>query len=126
MFHVYGFQCVQLHVLYLGAKVVTLPKFTPELYIDTLKNYKPTVLYTAPPIGWKELSFNQISSHNCCFFLVIFLTVHPDVKPEYLQTVKTVTSGAAPLGSEDEERFLAKVNQSVNILQGYIFSLIFI
>lgn len=51
MFHIYGFVCSLGCLLYNGSKVIALPKFTPELYINTLKNHKPHFLFTVPPIG---------------------------------------------------------------------------
>ncbi|KAJ8944986.1 hypothetical protein NQ318_010188 [Aromia moschata] len=89
MFHIYGFTVLSLSTLIIGSKVVTLRKFAPDVYISVLKNYNVTSVIAAPP-------------------LVLFLTVHPDVKTEYLQSVRLVISGAAPLGSLDEERFLEK------------------
>lgn len=44
--------------------------------------------------------------------------MHPDVKPEYLSSVRIAMSGAAPLGSEDEDRFLNKMKSSIKVLQG--------
>ncbi|CAG9839696.1 unnamed protein product [Diabrotica balteata] len=49
---------------------------------------------------------------------VLFLTAHPDVKSEYFNNLKTLSCGAAPLGSLDEERFLQKVGRNINIIQG--------
>lgn len=51
MFHIYGFTIITMIHLLSGAKLLTLPKFTPELYLGTLKKHKPHVLYLAPPIG---------------------------------------------------------------------------
>lgn len=51
-------------------------------------------------------------------FLVLFLTAHPDVTPELLQNVRIVSSGAAPLGASDEEKFLEKMGRHVHMLQG--------
>lgn len=51
---------------------------------------------------------------------MLFLTVHPDIKPEHLASLKNVLSGAAPLGASDEERFLEKANKPINMLQGTV------
>ncbi|CAH0561072.1 unnamed protein product [Brassicogethes aeneus] len=99
-FHIYGFTITLLQGLVHGAKLVTLPKFTPELYTDVLKKNKITLIIAAPP-------------------LVLFLSAHPLVKKEYMANLKAVMSGAAPLGASDEERFLEKVGGNVEISQGY-------
>lgn len=49
---------------------------------------------------------------------MLFLTAHPDVTSELLQNVRVVTSGAAPLGGTDEDRFLEKANKKIYMLQG--------
>lgn len=51
MFHIYGLTVEIMYKLRLGSLTVALPKFTPDLYINTLKKEKPDVLYVAPPIG---------------------------------------------------------------------------
>lgn len=40
------------------------------------------------------------------------------MKPELFDSIRGVTSGAAPLGAEDEERFIKKVNRPIQITQG--------
>lgn len=50
-FHIYGFVMTLLAKLAHGCKLVTLPSFTPENYLNVLEKYKPTVLYLVPPIG---------------------------------------------------------------------------
>lgn len=52
------------------------------------------------------------------------MTLHPDVKPEYLKKLKFITSGAAPLGPSDEERFLEKFGTNMKIGQGTVHSIL--
>lgn len=40
-----------MYQLRMGCQIVTLPKFTPDLMINSLRNEKASVLYVAPPIG---------------------------------------------------------------------------
>lgn len=44
------------------------------------------------------------------------------MKREYFDRVRCVMSGAAPLGAEDEERFLKKINKPIQISQGKSFT----
>ncbi|XP_072396015.1 uncharacterized protein [Diabrotica undecimpunctata] len=100
MFHIYGLTILSMFQIKLGVKIVTLPKFTPELYIGTLKKYKPNVLYLAPPIA-------------------IFLGKVPQVQAEDFKPVRAVVNGAAPLGQLDGIRLTEKANKDLPILQGY-------
>lgn len=50
-FHIYGLMANTLHLFQKGCLTVSLPKFTPELYIQTLRKYRPDVLFLAPPLG---------------------------------------------------------------------------
>lgn len=50
-YHIYGLVIVLLHKLSVGCKVVTLPKFQPNTFLNTLQNHKVSLLYAAPPIG---------------------------------------------------------------------------
>lgn len=62
--------------LYVGAKIVTLPFFSPELYIKSLVAYKPTALYVVPPMGKKivlqmywvvtRVSFSELYVNESC------------------------------------------------------------
>ena len=65
-----------------------------------------TVLYAAPP-------------------LVLFLASHPGVLPKYLQSLRHVISGAAPLGGLDVERFLKRAPPNTDILQGSMQPLLY-
>lgn len=49
-FHIYGFT-LTLSLMIDGIKAVTLPKFTPDGYMNCLKDYRPHVLLLVPPIG---------------------------------------------------------------------------
>ncbi|XP_060530106.1 uncharacterized protein LOC132704261 [Cylas formicarius] len=100
MFHIYGFTVTTLNMLVNGVKVITLPKFTPELYVDVLRNNDVSMLFVAPP-------------------LLLFLSENPSVKEEYFRSLKVVLCGAAPLGALDEERFIHKAKKNVYLLQGY-------
>lgn len=50
---------------------------------------------------------------------MLFLTGHPSVTSNDLQSIRSIVSGAAPLGALDEERFIQKAQKDINILQGY-------
>lgn len=39
------------HKMSVGAKLVALDKFNPEVFLQTLEKHKTNVLFAAPPIG---------------------------------------------------------------------------
>jgi 4-coumarate--CoA ligase len=99
-FHIYGLVVVLLQALVQGAKVVVMPKFTSDNFIKLLKNYKTDVLFGIP-------------------LVVIMANNHPAIKREDLMSIRTLMSGAAPLGASDVELFRSKTKNKINIIQGY-------
>ncbi|KAF5302853.1 hypothetical protein FQA39_LY02033 [Lamprigera yunnana] len=99
-FHVYGLNIILFTYIRALSKIVTIPKFTPEVFFDILKTHRPHVLLTAPPI-------------------VNFITSHPDVQQKYFQSVRLAICGASPLSAKDEGRFISKVGSHVTVKQGY-------
>lgn len=49
-FHIYGFTVLMISKLALGAKIVTLPEFKPNTFLDSIRNYRATLLHVVPPI----------------------------------------------------------------------------
>nr|XP_050856711.1 uncharacterized protein LOC127066709 isoform X1 [Vespula vulgaris] len=102
-FHIFGMNGILLPCLAAGTKLVTLPKFQPETFLDVFVKQKPTILICVPPI-------------------ILFLSVSPLVKKEHLSNVRTAFSGAAPLSKEDVDRFYDKFrldNSRFKFCQGY-------
>lgn len=97
-FHIYGLLVTMLQSTARACKHICMPKFDPALYIKVLATYRPHALFVAPP-------------------LVIFMSTQDAVKAEYLSRVRSIVSGAAPLGASDEEKFKRKANVFVG--QGY-------
>lgn len=88
-FHIYGFTVSLISKLALGCKIVTLPKFTPETFLTCLAEHKATYLNLVPP-------------------LVLFLANDPRATFHHLAHVRTIMSGAAPLGELDAMRLKKK------------------
>ncbi|KAK5643334.1 hypothetical protein RI129_007179 [Pyrocoelia pectoralis] len=100
MYHVLGIMVLLLKGLLNGCKLVTIPKFTLKLFLNTLEQHKASVLYGAPPI-------------------IHLLLSNEHVKQSHLASLKTIVSGAAPLKAVDVTKLLDKLNGRVNVLQGY-------
>lgn len=99
MFHIYGLTVTMISKLAKGTKLVTLPAFRPDTFLKALTEHKGTVLHAVPPI-------------------IMFLSNHDMVKPQHLETVRNIFSGAAPMGALDAEKLIAKAPEVV-FAQGY-------
>jgi acyl-CoA synthetase (AMP-forming)/AMP-acid ligase II len=80
-FHIYGMTVIMGTALYKGATVVTMPRFDLEQFLQLMQNYGVTWAYLAPP-------------------LVLALAKQPLVDQYNLSKLKTILSGAAPLGKD--------------------------
>ncbi|KAJ8931046.1 hypothetical protein NQ314_016074 [Rhamnusium bicolor] len=104
----------------LGCKVVTLPQFSPELYIATLSKEKPDVLYVVPPIGYglTETSptvlttrISQLSNKNIVGALGL-----PVPNTEVKLIAVDCTAGT-PLGPNEKGELLIRGPQ---VMKGYL------
>lgn len=50
-FHIYGLTCTLLSKMALGCKLITLPRFTPDTFLNVLENHDSTLVHLAPPLG---------------------------------------------------------------------------
>src|SRR6266850_805326 len=98
MFHIYGLMVVLNLGLQQGATIVTMPRFELEPFLQILQDYEVTLAHLVPPI-------------------VLALSKHPVVDNYKLPKLRTIFSGAAPLG-EDLTRACMK-RLSCEIRQGY-------
>lgn len=80
-FHIYGMVPILYSSLRTGAKIVTMSKFEPELFLSCIEKNQVNIAHLVPP-------------------LVLFLTKHPLVDNYKLTSVDQIMSGAAPLGGE--------------------------
>ena len=69
--------------LHTGATIVTLPKFEPELFLQTMAAREVSLAYLVPPI-------------------VLFLAKHPAARAVPLPKLRSIFSGAAPLDAETQ------------------------
>lgn len=50
-FHIYGWTATLVSKLGIGSKIITLPQFRPDTFLNVLEKEKATVLHLVPPIG---------------------------------------------------------------------------
>lgn len=81
MFHIYGLVVVMNMGLYTGSTIVTMPRFELESFLQAVQDYNVSLAHLVPPI-------------------VLALSKHPIVDNYKLPNLKTIFSGAAPLGED--------------------------
>ena len=86
-------------MLYKGGKLVTVPMFEPNMFLETMLTYRPTTLHLAPP-------------------LVSFLVNHPQVTQDHMASLRDVLVAAAPTGQTLIDLFLKKFPH-VRFREGY-------
>lgn len=99
MFHAFGMNVTTLPTLHAGGQVITLPKFEPNSFLNTMEKYKPTFMHFAPP-------------------LVGFCAASPKVEARHLDSIKHIMVGAAPVGESLINDFKRKA-PNVHFREGY-------
>ncbi len=98
LFHIYGLVVVLNMGLHLGATIVTMPRFDLEQFLGTIQKYRVTLSHIVPPI-------------------VLKLAKDPVVDNYDFSTLKTIFSGAAPLGADLTRECITRIGCSIR--QGY-------
>jgi acyl-CoA synthetase (AMP-forming)/AMP-acid ligase II len=97
-FQIYGLTVTLLSKLALGSKIVTLPRFTPDSFINALVKHRGNILHLVPPI-------------------VIFFS-NFNLKREQTESITHTLCGAAPLGPSDIEKYL-NIAPNSKFIQAY-------
>lgn len=98
LFHIYGMSVIMNHGLRCGATLVTLPRFDFEQLLRVMQEHRVSLAHLVPPI-------------------VLALSKSPLVDAYDLSALKTVFSGAAPLGAEQSRACSERLG--CTIIQGY-------
>src|SRR5829696_289496 len=98
LFHIYGLVVVLNMGLYTGATVVMVPRFDLETFLQAVQDYEVTLAHLVPPI-------------------VLALSKHPIVDNYRLPNLKTIFSGAAPLGEDLTRACMDRLG--ITVRQGY-------
>ncbi|HET6977414.1 MAG TPA: AMP-binding protein [Pyrinomonadaceae bacterium] len=98
LFHIYGLVVVLNMGLYTGATIVTMPRFELEGFLKAVQDYDVSLAHLVPPI-------------------VLSLSKNPIVDNYKMPNLKTIFSGAAPLGEELTRACMDRLGCSVR--QGY-------
>jgi acyl-CoA synthetase (AMP-forming)/AMP-acid ligase II len=97
-FHIYGQTVIMNQGLRAGATIVTMPRFDLDQFLELIERHSVTLVYVVPPIA-------------------LALARHPAVEGRDLSSVRTIMSGAAPLGPGLIAELAERVDS--NVIQGY-------
>ncbi|HEX5691185.1 MAG TPA: AMP-binding protein, partial [Roseiflexaceae bacterium] len=98
-FHIYGIVAFMNFSFYLGASVVTMPRFDLEQYLQLIQQHGVTVLHLVPPV-------------------VLALAKHPIVANYDFSKVRGAFSAAAPLGEPIANAFVERLGFPVTQAYG--------
>jgi acyl-CoA synthetase (AMP-forming)/AMP-acid ligase II len=98
-FHIYGMTLTLISKLALGAKIVTLPGFNPDTFLNAMEKYKGTVLNLVPP-------------H------VSFLANSERVEKKHTDSIRYIICGAGPIGQSDVDKLLERI-PNAKFIHGY-------
>nr|AIR95613.1 4-coumarate:CoA ligase 4 [Betula pendula] len=99
LFHIYSLNSVFLCGLRVGASILIMQKFEIVKLLELVQQYKVTIAPFVPPI-------------------VLAIAKSPDVQWYDVSSIRTVMSGAAPMGRELEDAVRAKL-PNAKLGQGY-------
>ncbi|KAK5643662.1 hypothetical protein RI129_007507 [Pyrocoelia pectoralis] len=116
--HLYGINAVLISSLLHMSKIVTVPKFNPDVFLNLFKEHKPTALHVVPASSKRYLSVLYVIIF--IFYIpVLFMINNKMVDHNLLQSLRIVTVGSAPLSSLNEEKFVRKTGNKICLMQGY-------
>lgn len=90
-FHIYGLVAGLLSSHFYGSKLLFMPSFDLQKFLELIQDYKVTRAFVVPPI-------------------VLALAKHPVVDKFDLSSLDCLMSGAAPLGGDLEQACAARLN----------------
>ncbi|KAI9024665.1 hypothetical protein DFJ74DRAFT_665759 [Hyaloraphidium curvatum] len=90
MYHIYALILLVHIATFSKVTTVVLPRFEPQLFLDTIEKYKITIMHLVPPI-------------------IVALAKMPLVENYTLASVRDIFSGAAPLGKEVSDELVERL-----------------
>lgn len=99
-YHTYGTQVINMFNLYLGAKTISLPAFTPADFVRIIKDYNVGIVHLVPPI-------------------LHFLVNSPAVTSNDLASVRCAMCAAAPVPPPSANALKEKAPNPVLFQEGF-------
>ena len=87
-----------------GQTLIVVPRWDTEVCLKVIQRYKVTMILLVPPVALALASGTSAIPRMLCCFTFFNLSEDPLVDKYDVSSIKYVISGAAPLGSELQER----------------------
>jgi acyl-CoA synthetase (AMP-forming)/AMP-acid ligase II len=97
-FHIYGQTVLMNQGLLGGGRIVTMPRFDLDQFLELIAKHRVTKAYVVPPIA-------------------LALAKHPAIEDADLSSLRLIMSGAAPLGEELADQVATRIG--CQTMQGY-------
>lgn len=88
-YHAYGLTVLMLNKFSLGCKIISIPNYQPNKFVDIVKKHRVTFLPLVPPV-------------------VVSLNNFEGARSSDFESVRGIMCGASNLAEEDVKRFMAK------------------
>lgn len=98
-FHIYGMTVIMCFAVCQGCECVVMSRFDLERFLQLVQEHKITYCHLVPPI-------------------IIALAKHPIVAKYDISSIRSIVSGAAPLGAQVQEELSNKLT-GLKLRQGY-------
>lgn len=99
-YHMYGMMPIMAIGLFKGLKLVCIPKFNPDTYVDTIYKHKIATLHLVPP-------------------MMNFLINSPTATAERLASLDVLFCGAAPVPPSGAKAIIEKLGRPINFQEGF-------
>ncbi|KAF7996587.1 hypothetical protein HCN44_002233 [Aphidius gifuensis] len=99
IFHSYGFSILCMGLSF-GCKLICMPIFTPDSFLEICEKYPLTGLSVVPPI-------------------IQLMTLDPRFTKKHLKNLQAIVTGATSLNKELADKFLDKFGNSFALIKGY-------
>lgn len=112
-YHIFGLTTLVFRAFYCLTTVVVIPKYDLELVCRLVEKYKITTAAIVPPVGKRDI-LDSIRLYSNFIDRVAVQLAKSDIPLKYdLSSLRTLTSGAAPLGHEHIEALNARIKAYV-------------
>ena len=119
--HIYGLTVSLLSKLQVGCKMVALPFFRPDTFLNALSEHKATVLLIVPPIGNSIIKlkiFQQETMIFISFKISANFLANYKLEKKHTEHLKLAICGASPITQAEAEQYVKNI-PNCTFSQGY-------
>ena len=91
MFHVFGLLVTSLMTIHAGGKIITISKFDPKVFTQSIKKHHPTFLHLAPPLVSFLANSSEVTEDDFKFLKHVQVRI-PKYKPIFYEIIELTLS----------------------------------